>query len=80
MAAIRKFLAGEIDAKGPRSTVDAYVRTVVRPDGTRYLYLYNYAEGAGPDSGKTPSQSLHFDYVSAKAFRAILDETFGPLL
>lgn len=78
MAAIRKFLVGDREAKPPKSEVDGYVQTVHGPDGTLYLYLYSYAEG-GPKPGDSPTQSLHFDYTSAKAFKALLDETFGVL-
>ncbi len=47
-------------------------------DGTLYLYLYNYA-AAGPKPGSSPTQSLHFDRDSAKAFKELLETTFGPL-
>ncbi|MFE7845907.1 hypothetical protein ACFUTX_12045 [Microbacterium sp. NPDC057407] len=64
--------------KPPQSTVDGYVQKVLDEDGTLYLYLYNYKEG-GPQPGDSPTQSIHFDYTAAKAFKAILDETFGGL-
>jgi hypothetical protein len=78
MARIQKFLVGDRDVKPPQSEVDGYVQKVIAEDGTVYLYLYNYAEG-GPKPGASPTQSLHFDYTAAKAFRSILDETFGAL-
>lgn len=78
MAAIGKFVVGDRQAKRPQSTVDGYVQKVLDEDGTLYLYLYNYKEG-GPKPGDSPTQSIHFDYTAAKAFKAILDETFGGL-
>ncbi|MGV3713509.1 hypothetical protein [Pseudolysinimonas sp.] len=78
MARIEKFVVGNRDVKPPQSAVDGYVQKVVAEDGTVYLYLYNYAAG-GPKPGDSPTQSLHFDYTTAKAFKAILDEAFGPL-
>ncbi|WP_442574860.1 hypothetical protein ACSBPH_13635 [Microbacterium sp. F51-2R] len=54
------------------------MQTVRDEDGTLYLYLYNYKQG-GPRPGDSPTQSIHFDYTAAKAFKAILDETFGGL-
>ena len=78
MAAIGKFLVGDRQVKPPQSTVDGYIQTVRNEDGTLYLYLYNYKEG-GPKPGDSPTQSLHFDYTAAKAFKAILDEAFGVL-
>lgn len=78
MARIQRFLKGDRDVKPPKSAVDGYVQKVLGSDGTVFLYLYNYAEG-GPNPGASPTQSLHFDYTTAKAFKAILDETFGSL-
>lgn len=78
MAAIGKFVVGDRHVKPPQSTVDGYVQTVRDEDGTLYLYLYNYKQG-GPRPGDSPTQSIHFDYTAAKAFKAILDETFGGL-
>jgi hypothetical protein len=78
MARIRRFVAGDREVKAPQSEVDGYVQKVLGEDGTTYLYLYNYAEG-GPKPGASPTQSIHFDYAAAKAFKAILDETFGAL-
>jgi hypothetical protein len=78
MAAIGKFVVGDRQVKPPQSTVDGYVQKVQDEDGTLYLYLYNYKEG-GPKPGDSPTQSIHFDYTAAKAFKAILDETFGRL-
>ncbi|MBD3753975.1 MAG: hypothetical protein IE935_16515 [Micrococcales bacterium] len=54
------------------------MQEVTGTDGTLYLYLYNYAQG-GPKAGASPTQSIHFDYDAAKAFKAILEKTFGPL-
>lgn len=71
-------MTGDREVKAPQSEVDGYVQKVLDDDGTVYLYLYNYAEG-GPKPGASPTQSVHFDYTAAKAFKAILDETFGPL-
>lgn len=78
MARIRKFKVGDRDVKSPQSEVDGYVQKLVDDEGNIYLYLYNYAAG-GPKPGDSPTQSLHFDYTAAKAFKAILDETFGPI-
>jgi len=78
MARIQRFLVGDREVKPPQSSVDGYVQKVVDVDGTIYLYLYNYAAG-GPKPGDSPTQSLHFDYTTAKAFKALLDETFGAL-
>lgn len=78
VARIEKFIPGDRDVKPPQSAVDGYVQKVTGDDGTVYLYLYNYAAG-GPKPGDSPTQSLHFDYTTAKAFKALLDETFGPL-
>ena len=78
MAVIRKFVAGDREVKAPQSEVDGYIQKVSGEDGVLYLYLYNYAEG-GPKLGASPTQSLHFDYTAAKAFKALLDEVFGPL-
>ncbi len=71
-------MLGDRDVKAAQSAVDGYVQKIDGADGTVYLYLYNYAEG-GPRPGSSPTQSLHFDYTAAKAFKAILDETFGTL-
>ena len=76
MAKIRRLVTGDREVKAPQSEVDGYIQTVLGDDGTVYLYLYNYAEG-GPTAGASPTQSLHFDYTAAKAFKAIIDETFG---
>ncbi|UUT36406.1 hypothetical protein [Microbacterium elymi] len=78
MAAIGKFVVGDRQVKPPQSTVEGYVQKVLDEDGTLYLYLYNYKE-SGPRPGDSPTQSIHFDYTAAKAFKAILDETFGGL-
>lgn len=78
MARIQRFVVGDRDVKSPQSAVDGFVQKVVDADGTTYLYLYNYAAG-GPKPGDSPTQSLHFDYTAAKAFKAILDEAFGTL-
>ncbi len=78
MAKIRRFVVGDREVKAPQSEVDGYIQKVLGDDGAVYLYLYNYAEG-GPKPGASPTQSIHFDYTAAKAFKAILDETFGPL-
>lgn len=78
MAVIGKFVLGDRQVKPPQSAVDGYVQKVHATDGTLYLYLYNYKEG-GPEPGDSPTQSIHFDYTSAKAFKAIIDETFGVL-
>lgn len=78
MAVIRAFKVGDRDVKPPQSEVDGYVQTVADEDGNVYLYLYNYAAG-GPKPGDSPTQSLHFDYTAAKAFKTILDEAFGTL-
>ena len=78
MAIVRRFIHGDHNVKDPKTEVDAYVQKVVAGDGTEYLYLYNFAAG-GRKPGDTPTQSLHFDYSAAKAFKALLDETFGPL-
>lgn len=78
MARIRRFITGDREVKAPQSDVDGYVQKVLGDDGTVYLYLYNYAEG-GPKAGASPTQSMHFDQAAAKGFKAILEETFGPL-
>lgn len=78
MARIQKFLKGDREVKPPQSDVVGYVQEVTGSDGTVYLYLYNYAQG-GPKEGASPTQSIHFDYDAAKAFKAILEQTFGPL-
>lgn len=64
--------------KPPQSSVNAYVQTVQDTDGTLFLYLYNYKQD-GPDPGDSPTQSIHFDESSARAFADILEKTFGPL-
>lgn len=78
MARIRRFIPREPGVSASRSDVDGYVQRVEDKDGTVYLHLFNYAEG-GPKPGSTPTQSIHFDYTAAKAFKALLDETFGLL-
>ena len=78
MARILKFEVGDKEVKAPQSSVTGYVQTLRDEKGSLLLYLYNYAEG-GPKPGQTPTQSLHFDYTAAKAFKAILDETFGVI-
>lgn len=78
MAIVRKFIPGDHRVKDPKTEVDAYVQKVVAADGTEYLYLHNFA-ASGPRPGDSPTQSLHFTYSSAKAFKALLDEAFGPL-
>ena len=78
MARIKKFVQGDREVKGPQTEVDGYVQKVVAEDGTLYLYLYNYVEG-GPKPGSSPTQSIHFDAASARAFKTILEGTFGPL-
>lgn len=76
MAVIRKFVIGDREVKAPQSKVDGYVQKVRDADGE--LYLYNYAEG-GPKPGYSPTQSIHLDYTAAKAFKTLIDETFGVL-
>lgn len=78
MAKLRSFITGERDVKEPQTEIDGYVQTVVGADGTLYLYLYNYAEG-GPVVGSSPTQSMHFDVEAARAFKKILEATFGSL-
>lgn len=78
MARIRKFIEGDREVKAPQSVVDAYVQPVCDADGALLLYLYNYKEG-GPSPGDSPTQSMHFDLKAARAFKALLEETFGPL-
>ena len=78
MARIRGFVKGDREVKAPQSEIDGYVQKVSGPDGTVYLYLYNYAQG-GPRPGSSPTQSLHFDAAAAKEFKTILEETFGSL-
>ncbi|WP_460775107.1 hypothetical protein [Microbacterium sp. GXF7504] len=76
MAKIAKLIPGSRDVRPPQSEVDGYFQTVDAPDGTRYLYLYNYASG-GPRDGASPTQSIHFDRASAMEFRRIIDVVFG---
>lgn len=78
MASIRQFIKGDRNVKAPQSEIDAYVQEIHSHDGTLYLYLYNYAED-GPKPGSSPTQSLHFDRDAAKAFKELLETTFGPL-
>ena len=78
MARIRRFEKGDRDVKPPQSDVDGYVQTVTGPDGTTYLYLYNYSR-RGPEPGASPTQSLHFDEAAAREFMRILEDAFGPL-
>ncbi|MDZ8275704.1 hypothetical protein R2Q81_07035 [Microbacterium aquimaris] len=78
MARIKRFVLGDRATKPPQSAVDGHIQKVVGSDGEVYLYLYNYAEG-GPKRGASPTQSIHFDYTTAKAFKTIIDETFGNL-
>ena len=78
MAKIRKFEVGARAVKAPQSEVDAFVQTVSGEDGELFLYLYNYSQ-RGPEVGGSPTQSLHFDAESAKRFKQILEQTFGPL-
>jgi hypothetical protein len=78
MADILKIVVGDLDLRVPSTSVDAYVQKVVADDGSTYLYLYNFAAG-GPKPGDSPTQTLRFDYTAAKAFKAIVDETFGVL-
>lgn len=78
MTRIRQFLDGDRNVKPPKSEADGYVQEVRCDDGTVFLYLYNYA-AAGPKPGASPTQSTHFDHAAAKAFKAILEKTFGPL-
>lgn len=78
MSKIDRFILSEKNLKGPSKSVDGYVQKVVAEDGEIYLYLYSYKSG-GPNSGDSPSQSFHFDYTRAKAFKAILDEAFGTI-
>lgn len=75
MARIKKFVVGDREVKPPQSAVDGYIQKVVDEEGEVYLYLYNYAEG-GPKPGSSPTQSIHLDYTTAKAFKAIIDEVF----
>jgi hypothetical protein len=75
MAAIKKFVIGEIAVRPPSTEVDAFVQKVEGEDGEIYLYLYNYAKNPGP----TPTQTFRFDYTTAKAFKALIDEAFGQL-
>lgn len=78
MARIRKFIEGAREVKPPQSEVNAYVQEVRSADGTLFLYLYNYKQG-GPGPGDSPTQSIHFDLPAARAFKQLLEETFGPL-
>lgn len=78
MARIREFIQGDREVKPPRSEVDAYVQKLQDADGELLLYLYNYA-ARGPQFGASPTQSIHFDRVAAKAFKKILEDAFGPL-
>lgn len=75
VASIKKFVVGDIAVRTPTTEVDAFVQKVEGEDGEIYLYLYNYAQNPGP----TPTQTFRFDYTTAKAFKALLDEAFGPL-
>ena len=78
MARIRAFFEGDREVKSPQTEVDAYVQRVHGADGTLFVYLYNYKEG-GPTPGDSPTQSMHFDLPAARAFKALLEEAFGPL-
>lgn len=78
MARIRAFIKGDREVKPPQSEVDAYVQTVHGADGTLFVCLYNYKQG-GPAPGDSPTQSTHFDLAAARAFKAVLEEAFGPL-
>ena len=78
MAKIRGFEKGDREVKPPQSEVDGFVQTVSGSDGTLYLYLYNYSQ-RGPEPGSSPTQSLHFDKAAARAFKQILEDTFGAL-
>jgi hypothetical protein len=78
MARIRALIEGDREVKPPKSEVDGYVQKVYGPDGTLFVYLYNYKEG-GPGPGDSPTQSTHFDLAAARAFKAVLEDAFGPL-
>ena len=78
MARIAKFVVGERDVKPPQSAVDGYVQTVTGDPMARSISIFTTTPREDLKPGDS-HQSLHFDYTTAKAFKAIIDETFGSL-
>lgn len=78
VAKVTRIEAADGSSTGPKSSVVLYADRIDEPGGEVLLHLYNYSS-AGRNPGSTPTQSLHLDYTSAKALKALIDEVFGTI-